>query len=99
MDLDTLKLHLRVTHTMEDNLIEIYKEWAEAEIKDSVYPDDDNRNEEFFKNNVLFDRAVYLLTAFYYESRYAYSDVGFKEAPAGVLNTIHKLRSAYPYES
>ncbi|EGQ3068536.1 hypothetical protein I0P04_001889 [Staphylococcus pseudintermedius] len=99
MNLDTLKLHLRVTHNLEDNLIEMYKEWAESEIKDSVYPDNETRKDEFFYNNVIFDRAVYLLTAFYYESRYAYSDIDYKATPSGVMNAIHKLRSAYPYES
>ncbi|EHL7209599.1 phage gp6-like head-tail connector protein, partial [Staphylococcus pseudintermedius] len=43
MNLDTLKLHLRITHNLEDNLIEMYKEWAESEIKDSVYPDNETR--------------------------------------------------------
>jgi uncharacterized phage protein (predicted DNA packaging) len=99
MDLKALKLHMRVTHNMEDTLIAMYQEWAESEIKDSVYPDDATRNEEFFKDNKIFDRAVFLLTAFYYESRYAYTDVEYKAMPVGVMNSIQKLRGAYPYES
>lgn len=99
MDLETLKLHLRVSHSMEDSLIEMYQEWAESEIKDSVYPDIETRDEEFFKDNKIFEKAVFLLTAFYYESRFAYSDVQYVATPIGVLGSIQKMRGAYPYES
>lgn len=99
MDLKTLKLHMHVTHEMEDELIEMYKEWAETDIKDSVYPDDETRNEEFFEDNKHFERATFLLTSYYFESRYAYSDVEYRTAPNGVLSCIQKMRGAYPYES
>lgn len=99
MDLKALKLHMRVTHNLEDSLIEMYKGWAESEIKDSVYPDDDTRNDTFFVNNVHFDKAVFLLTAYYYEQRFNYSDVQYHAIPDGVQGVIHKLRGAYPYES
>lgn len=99
MDLKQLKSHLRVTHKMEDPLIEMYKEWAESEIKDSVYPDDETRDEDFFKDNKIFERGVFLLTSHYFQNRYAYSDIDYKPVPDGVLGTIQKLRGAYPYES
>lgn len=99
MDLETLKLHMRVTHNMEDSLIEMYKGWAESEIKDSVYPDDDTRNETYFVENKIFERGVFLLVSYYYENRLAYSDIDYKSCPEGVTSVVHKLRGAYPYES
>lgn len=99
MNLDKLKMHMHVTHSMEDPLIEMYREWAESEIKDSVYPDDDTRDEDFFKDNKIFERGVFLLTSHYFQNRYAYSDINYKSVPDGVLGTIQKLRGAYPYES
>ena len=89
---------MRVTHNMEDTLIEMYKGWAESEIKDSVCTNS-NIDEDFFENNKIYDRAVALLTSFYYESRLAYSDVQYVQSPDGVLSAIQKLRGAYPYES
>ncbi|WP_317134751.1 head-tail connector protein [Staphylococcus equorum] len=99
MDLETLKLHMHVTHSMEDSLIKMYKEWAESEIKDSVYPDDLTRDEEYFIDNKIFERGVFLLTSHYFQSRYAYSDIDYKTCPDGVLGAIQKLRGGYPYES
>lgn len=94
MTLEELKLHMRITHSMEDDLIKTYKTWAEEDIKESV-TSSENRNNEFFENNAIYDRAVTLLTAYFYESRYAYSDVEFISMPDGVLSAIQKLRGAY----
>jgi len=99
MDIEQLKLHMHVTHSMEDPLIEMYKDWAESEIKDSVYPDDGTRDDSYFEENKIFERGVFLLTSHYFQNRYAYSDIDFKSCPDGVLGTIQKLRGGYPYES
>lgn len=94
MSLDKLKLHLRITHNLEDDLLQEYQAWAEDDIKDSVCTDT-NRNESFFEGNKIYDRAVVLMTAYYYENRLAYSDTQLYEMPNGVLNAIQKLRGAY----
>ncbi|WP_204205870.1 head-tail connector protein [Mammaliicoccus sciuri] len=94
MELSKLKLHLRITHSVEDELLEVYKSWAEDEIKDSVSTSN-TRNNDFFKNNKHYERAVALLTAFYYENRIAYSDTTQVSIPDGVLSAIQKLRGAY----
>lgn len=99
MDIETLKLHMHVTHDMEDELIQMYKEWAESDIKDAVYPDDETRDEQFFEGNRHFERAVFLLASYWFEARYAYSDIEYRAMPNGVLNCIQKLRGAYNYES
>ncbi|WP_323702021.1 head-tail connector protein [Staphylococcus nepalensis] len=99
MDLEALKVHMHVTHNMEDDNIKRYMEWAESDIKDAVYPDNSMRDEEFFENNKVYERALFLLTKYYFEIRIAYSDTQYAAVPNGVLGAIQKLRGAYPYES
>jgi uncharacterized phage protein (predicted DNA packaging) len=98
MTLEQLKIHLRITHSMEDDLLSIYKGFAEAEIKDSVSTSP-NRDESFFQDNPIYDRAVALLTAHYYENRIAYSDVQTYELSDATTSAIQKLRGSYPYEN
>lgn len=94
MELDKLKLHMKIFHSIEDELIKEYQEWAEEEIKDSVCTDP-NRNEDYFKNNKIYDRAVVLLTTFYYQNRIAYDNEQYYSMPDGVLGAIQKLRGSY----
>ncbi|MEB7763893.1 head-tail connector protein [Staphylococcus pseudoxylosus] len=99
MDVEELKSHLHVTHNMEDDRIKQYLAWAEADIKDAVYPDNNKRDESFFEGNMHYERGVFLLASFYFESRIGYSDVQYVAMPNGVTGAIQKLRGAYPYES
>lgn len=94
MTLNELKLHLRITHKMEDELLKVYKSWAEDEIKDSVSTSS-KRDETFFEDNKIFERAVVLLTSYYYQNRIAYDDVTYNAMPDGVLGAIQKLRGSY----
>ncbi len=94
MELSTLKQHLRIFHNSEDDLILMYLGFAEAEIKDSVSTSP-TRNESFFEDNVVFNRAVIMLTAHYYENRVAYSDIQTYEVNDSTTSAIQKLRGAY----
>lgn len=98
MTLEQLKLHMKVTSSFEDDVIKEYQLWAIDEIKDSVSTSP-NRNESFFENNKIFDRAVVLLTTHYYENRVAYSDIQTYEVNDATTSAIQKLRGAYPYEN
>lgn len=94
MELETLKLHLRITHSGEDELIKEYMSWAEDEVKDSVSTSP-TRNEKFFENNNHYKKAVAMLTAFYFENRLAYSETAQVSMPDAVLSAIQKMRGAY----
>lgn len=94
MSLDTLKLHLKVSHSFEDDLIQQYYDWAQEEIKDSVSTSP-NRNESFFEENKIYERAVVMLTAHYFEQRISYSDVQLSEVNDSVTSSIQKLRGSY----
>ena len=94
MELELLKKHLKIFHASEDELIQEYYEWAEDEIKDSVSTSP-TRNESFFEDNKIFERAVVMLTAHYYEQRVAYSDVQSVKVNDSTTSAIQKLRGAY----
>ena len=97
MDLELVKMHLRVDTSYEDPLILEYIAWAKEDIKDSVSTEV-LRNESFFDNNPIFNTAVYLQTSFYYENRLGISERRLNNslnAPDAVLSAIQKLRGSY----
>ena len=85
MDINTIKKHLRVSHDFEDDLIEMYVEWAKSDVLSSV-------NIEYVEDSFQFKKAVVLLTSFYFEQRLTISDKKQVEMPYGVLDAIQKLR-------
>lgn len=94
MELEKLKRHMRVDHDFEDALITDYQVWAESEVKDSVSTSD-NRNEDYFKDNPHFDKAVTLLTTHYFENRLPQVEVNLYNLPFGVISAIQKMRGDY----
>src|SRR5690625_7971912 len=91
MNLEKIKMHLRVTHSFEDELIQEYMEWAENDVIASVSlsPDVDK---EYLKGNMQYKKAVVMLTSFYFENRLTITDKKHTELPYGVLDSIQKLR-------
>lgn len=94
MELSRMKKHLRVDHDFEDELIADYQLWAEEEIKDSVSTEA-LRSEIFFTESKHFERAVCLLTAYYFENRIGYAEKALTHAPDGILSAVQKLRGSY----
>ena len=91
MDINTIKKHLRVSHDFEDDLIEMYVEWAKSDILSSVTTSNDV-DMEYVEDSFQFKKAVVLLTSFYFEQRLTISDKKKVEMPYGVLDAIQKLR-------
>lgn|SRR5690625_3199961 len=91
MDINTIKKHLRVSHDFEDDLIEMYTEWAKSDVLSSVTNSNDV-DMDYVEGNSQFKKAVILLTSFYYEQRLTISDKKQIEMPYGVLDAIQKLR-------
>lgn len=94
MDLQILKQHIRVDHDFEDDLIEQYQLWAEEEVKDSVSTAP-NRDDDYFKGNPHFERAVVLLTSHYFENRLPMTEVNLKSVPYAITSAVQKLRGEY----
>lgn len=94
MDLQLIKKHIRVDHSFEDELIEDYISWAEAEIKDSVSTEE-IRNELFFDDNPHFNRAKVMLVAHYFENRIGYTEKSLTNTPDAILSAVQKLRASY----
>lgn len=94
MNFETIKMHIRVDHSFEDDLIRDYCSWAEAEIKDSVSTEM-SRNELFFDNNPHFNRAKVMLVAHYFENRIGYTEKSLTNTPDAILSAVQKLRASY----
>lgn len=91
MELEMIKKHLKVTHSFEDDLIEMYADWAKSDVIASVTTSDEV-DMEYVKDNFQFQKAVILLTNFYFDQRLTISDKKQIEMPYGVLDAIQKLR-------
>lgn len=93
-DFDLLKKHCKVDHHSEDDLIEEYYKWAFVDIASAITREY-RSHIDWFKEQPLFHRAVFPLTAYYFENRIAYIERDLSYAPQMVLSTVHKLRDAY----
>lgn len=91
MELEMIKKHLKVTHSFEDDLIEMYADWAKSDVIASVTTSDEV-DMDYVKDNFQFQKAVILLTNFYFDQRLTISDKKQIEMPYGVLDAIQKLR-------
>lgn len=94
MELETIKRHIRVDHSFEDDLIERYIVWASEEIKDSVSTSL-TRNEDYFENSTHYEKAVILLVGHYFENRLPMIGTELKNLPYGIQSAIQKLRGGY----
>ncbi|MCE5153269.1 head-tail connector protein [Staphylococcus hyicus] len=89
-ELQLLKKHCKIDHNSEDDLLEMYYEWAKEDIASAVTDD-----MAWLEKQRLFKTAVYPLTAYYFENRLAFNERNLSYAPHMVLSVVHKLRSAY----
>ena len=94
MELETIKKHIRVDHSFEDDLIRDYMLWASEEIKDSVSTSE-TRNEAYFENSKHYERAVVLLVSHYFENRLPMIETELKNLPYGIQSAVQKLRGGY----
>lgn len=91
MDLAMIKKHLRVTHDLEDELVQMYMKWSKDTVLASVSTSD-SVDTNYLESNMQFQKAVIMLTSSYYENRLSISDKKHVELPYGVLDAIQKLR-------
>ncbi len=91
---DLLRKHCKVDHHSEDDLVKEYYNWAFVDIASAV-TSEYRSHIEWFKGHPLFHRAVFPLTAYYFENRIAYIERDLSYAPQMVLSTVHKLRYEY----
>ena len=93
LDLDTVKMHLRVNHSLEDELIEMYLEWAKSIITNAVFDGyDTSLDKELLEKDTTFNMACIMLTTYYYENRITVSEVNQHDNPYSVLHAIQVLR-------
>lgn len=98
LDIETVKQHLRISHDLEDNLINQYIQWSIDTVIEAVYDKyDSNINMDLLQADMTFQRAVILLTTYYYENRLTISEVKQHDNPYSVLNAIQSLRANRDY--
>jgi|SRR5699024_4355755 len=91
LNVETIKSNLRVNHSLEDDLIEMYLDWAEDTVRDSVVGEDEV-DQVYLESNFQYQKAVVMLTSFFYEQRMAIGEIDAKELPYSILDSIQKLR-------
>src|SRR5699024_1591007 len=91
MDIEMIKKHLKVTHSFEDDLIEMYADWAKSDVIASVTTSDEV-DMEYVKDNFQFQMKLIRVTNLYFDQRLAISNKKQKVMPYDVLDAIQKLR-------
>lgn len=92
--LPKVKRHLRIPHNLEDADVIEYIGWSENDVIEAIYDSYDERlNIEKLRLDVGFQKAVTMMTAYYYENRLVISEVSIHEAPFSVTHAIQTLRA------
>lgn len=94
VDLERVKGHLRIPHDLEDEQINDFLTFAKSDVIEAVYDGyDPNLNKDKLELDPTFQKAVIMLTAFYYENRLTISEVTQIETPFSVTHAIQSLRA------
>lgn len=94
VDLEKIKSHLRVPHDLEDSDIDDYLQFAKSDVVEAVFDShDSNLKMNELELDPSFQRAVIMLTAYYYENRLTISEVNQHESPFSVTHAIQTLRA------
>lgn len=94
IDLERIKEHLRVTHSIEDAVISDFVEFAKLDVIEAVFDSEDERlDKEKLEKNPTYQRAVINLTSFYYGNRLTIEDKHLYESPYSVTHAIQTLRA------
>ena len=89
-----LKMHCKVDHHYEDDLLKAYYEWAKEDIASAV-TDEYEKHKDWFDKQTSFRTGVFPLTAYYYENRIAFNERTLSYAPHMVMSVVHRLRSRF----
>lgn len=94
VDLEKIKGHLRIPHHLEDAEIQDYLHFAKNDIVEAVFDSHDvDLKMKELELDPSFQRAIIMLTTYYYENRLMISEVSQREAPLSVTHAIHTLRA------
>lgn len=84
---------MRVTHALEDDLINDYLEWAKTTIMNAVFEVyEDNLDIDKLEQDTTFQIGCIQLATYYYENRLTISEVEQHDNPYSVLHAIQTLR-------
>lgn len=93
MELTTIKQHLRILDSYDDELLSKYTKWAEDEVRKSI--DSISVDDDFLKDNLQYEKAVVLLVTHFYENRKPTTDRPQYNIIRGFDHAIYKLKLDY----
>lgn len=94
VDLERIKGHLRIPHKLEDIEVQDYLDFAKHDVVEAVFDGHDEKlNKDGLELDPAYQKAVIMLTTFYYENRMTISEVRQQESPFSVTHAIHTLRA------
>ena len=94
VDLKRIKGHLRIPHDLEDPDIQDYLYFAKNDVIEAVFDSyDEKLDKDKLELDPSFQKAVIMLTSYYYENRLMISEVRQNESPFSVTHAIHTLRA------
>lgn len=94
LTIEKVKTHLKVSHSIEDDIISDYMEFARSDVTEAVFDSQDTRlNKEKLEIDPTFQRAVINLTSFYFLYRLTFQDEIVRESPFSVTHAIQTLRA------
>lgn len=82
--LENIKLYLKVSHDVEDELIQDFIEWAKAFIKEKT-------GHDYNENDLLYRDLIRLLVAYRYYNRNAIGEKTLSEYPYAITETLKTL--------
>lgn len=92
LNLELVKMHLRLNHSLEDELLSQYLKWAKSTVIES-FTNEENADLEYLDSSMQFQKAVIMLTGYYYEQRMPIGEVRAEELPYTILDSIQRLRA------
>ncbi len=99
INLDLIKLHCRIDHDYDDELLGLYLDAAKDAVKQHTsrnWYDDSEQIPDEDEHGIRWNRAaelsMYLLIGHWYESRSAVTDLNMKELPMGFFALIQPYR-------
>lgn len=94
INLEKIKGHLRIPHDLEDEEIKDYMAFAKHDVIEAVFDSrDPNFDKDSLEEDPAFQKAVIMLTAYYYENRLTISEISQNEGPFSVTHAIQTLRA------
>ena len=88
--IEDVKRHARVSHSLEDEIISEYLNWARSSVKSSLGSDETLELTNLYES-FEYRKAVIMLANHFYDNRLVLNERNMREQPFSVMDSIQKL--------